>query len=97
MTQGLYVRLVDGRPMQCKDIPDDEFLQAVLRVPGTSVIGWRMRWDVHAELETVLGPIPEKLLLAKARRLMDRGLLGGCPCGCRGDYHPRCNDPYCCR
>jgi hypothetical protein len=46
-----------------------------------------MRWNVHAELETDVGPIPERLFLAKARGLMARGLLGGCACGCRGDYH----------
>lgn len=32
-------------------------------------------------------------------RLESRGLLGGCTCGCRGDWHPsdECDDPvYCC-
>jgi hypothetical protein len=102
MTQGLYVRLIDGRPMQCKDIPDEVFLQAVRRTRSTrgdtDPGGWRMRWDVHATLEAEMGPIPVKLLLAKASRLMDRGLLGGCPCGCRGDYHlPEGCYPTCCR
>ncbi len=30
--------------------------------------------------------LPEKLVLSKMRRLIKRGLVDGCPCGCRGDY-----------
>ncbi len=86
------IRLIDGRRMQCKDIPDDAFLDAVRRTPGydgsTQPAVWRPRWKVQAELEKRLGPIPENLFLAKARRLGRRGLLGGCTdCSCRGDYH----------
>lgn len=29
---------------------------------------------------------PGKVVLAKMKRLIDRGLVDGCPCGCRGDY-----------
>lgn len=29
---------------------------------------------------------PEKLALAKMKQLHKRGLVGGCPCGCRGDF-----------
>jgi hypothetical protein len=93
------IRMVGGRRMQCKDIPDETFLDAVRRTPGTPVGNWRMRWKVQAELEKQTGPIPENLFLAKVRRLFARGLLGGCDCGCRGDYHlsEECNDPeHCC-
>lgn len=90
--------------MQCKDIPDDAFLNAVRRTPGvdgtTEPHAWRMRWEVQAELEKELGPIPENLFLAKAKRLGRRGLLGGCTdCGCRGDYHiaTECPWPSCCQ
>jgi hypothetical protein len=86
--------------MQCKDIPDETFLDAVRSAPPSAAIGWRNRWDVHQALEELTGiDIPEKLLMAKARRLESRGLLGGCTCGCRGDWHPSdaCDDPtYCC-
>lgn len=85
------IRLVDGRPMQCKDIPDQLFIDAVRRTPapfGNMRPGaWRMRWDVQHELEKTTGPIPEKLFLAKASKLFARKILGGCSCGCRGDYH----------
>ena len=29
---------------------------------------------------------PEKVALAKMRSLIKRGLVDGCPCGCRGDF-----------
>lgn len=75
--------------MQCKDIPDAVFLGAV-RAASSTPSGWSMRWDVQTALEVALGcvDVPDKLLLAKARRLESRGLLGGCTCGCRGDWHP---------
>jgi hypothetical protein len=77
-----------ARRMQCKDIPDELFLAAVRRTSGLGgPSNWRMSWDVHTELETAIGPVPENLFRAKARKLCDAGKLGGCPCGCRGDYH----------
>lgn len=93
------LRYVDGRRMQCKDIPDEAFLNAVRRSPGTSAMNWRNRWEVHAELELALGVIPENLLLAKARKLIAAGKMGGCPCGCRGDFHlpEDCDASNCCR
>lgn len=80
------VRLVNGRRMQCKDIPNDVFLDAVRRAgePGK----WRLRRDVHGLLEQQVGPVPENLFMAKARKLIARGLMDGCACGCRGDFVP---------
>jgi hypothetical protein len=97
------IRLIGSRRMQCKDIPDAVFMAAVLRTPGASSTApgaWRRAGDVKDELEAVLGPIPENLFRAKARSLYERHILGGCPCGCRGDFHPveHCIAPgYCCR
>lgn len=84
--------------MKCKDIPDATFLDAVRRTAGTPSQNWRMRWDVQATLEAAIGPVPENLFMAKARRLSVRKLLGGCPCGCRGDFHPadECRAPGMC-
>lgn len=68
----------------CKDIPDEVFLRAVKDSPGH----WRTAMDVGAELDRSLGvPVPGNLFWAKAARLIKRGLLHGCPCKCRGDYH----------
>lgn len=85
--------------MQCKDIEDEVFVTAVRSAPASSSARWRTRWDVHNALEEVIGPVPENLFMAKARRLISRGLIGGCPCGCRGNWHPadECYGPeYCC-
>lgn len=84
------LRYIGGRLMQCKDIPDAAVCDAIRNTPGTGAPApapWRMRWEVQAALEEVTGPIPEKLFLAKIRRLFAKGLVGGCDCGCRGDYH----------
>lgn len=88
MTSPTLRQMPDGRLMQCKDIPDAVFLGAVRNTPGVNDWpgSWRMRWDVQTALEAVVGSLPEKLFLAKARKLMARGLLCGCDCGCRGDY-----------
>jgi hypothetical protein len=97
------VRLVDGRRMQCKDIPDEVFLDAVrCTLPpwptNTGAAPWRMKWDVQATLEAQLGPVPERLFLAKVNKLITAWRLGGCACGCRGDYHlpDECEASHCC-
>ncbi|MFD7995539.1 hypothetical protein [Streptomyces mexicanus] len=77
------IRYINGRPMQCKDIPDLMFLEAVREATETSTANV---WKVQELLENVMGPIPWNLLLAKARRLIAAGKLTGCACGCRGDF-----------
>jgi hypothetical protein len=94
------IRMIGDRKMQCKDIPDEEFLLAVKFTPTPDgrydLHLWRMRWDVQATLEAVRGPIPTKLFLAKASKLIVADKLHGCDCGCRGDYHfPRSDGPCC--
>lgn len=99
-TDSPTIRMVGGRRMQCKDIPDEVFLDAVRQARASANCGWRTRWEVHAELELAVGMVPENLLMAKARKLIARRLMGGCACGCRGDWHPadECVDGvYCCR
>lgn len=80
------IRLIDGRRMQCKDVPDVAFLDAVR---GTAQGTWLLSsaaWDVQEVVKRRVGPVPGNLFRAKARRLIQRGLLDGCACGCRGDY-----------
>jgi hypothetical protein len=69
-------------------------------IPPIPDHGWMTatRWDVAAVLaghpEAVgtaeasqdFGNMPWKVVLAKAKRLMRRRLIDGCPCGCRGDF-----------
>jgi hypothetical protein len=82
--------------LECKDIADDVFLAAVEQTEPLAR-SWRMSWAVRKTLEGLIGePVPDKLLIAKARKLIDRGLLHGCPCGCRGDFHLPAADGKCC-
>lgn len=76
-----------------KDIPDDVFLDAVRQLQHAGAC--RSRWNVEAVLaglpvdrapyDEVPG-VPSKVVLAKAAKLIRRGLLHGCACGCRGDF-----------
>ena len=71
-------------PRQCKDIPDRPVLEFLLSHRGK----W-CNWyfgddrDVHLAMPE---NTPEKLVLAKMRMLIRRGVVTGCPCGCRGDF-----------
>lgn len=78
------LRYVGDRLMQCKDIPDQLVLDAVTdREPGWST---QTTGRICEALEQQLGPVPWNLLLAKLRRLVARGLIDGCPCGCSGGF-----------
>lgn len=61
-----------------RDISDDDFIAAVraVRMPW----GWATVGDLALHLDA-----PFKVVLAKLRRVIGRGLVDGCPCGCRGD------------
>lgn len=87
------------RPTKCSDIPDGLFLAAVDQAAALRGFSVAFVWDVavvlagHPELVgTSLatsddGPgLPDPLVRAKARKLIRRGLLDGCWCGCRGDF-----------
>lgn len=69
--------------MQAKDIPDDDFLAFIAERGAGKPAGWVHTWDLAEGWPDV----PPKVLLAKARQLIKRNLLGGCGCGCRGDFH----------
>lgn len=89
------VRYIDGRRMQCKDIPDDVLIGVIRRTEPVN--GWRMLWHVSDELEATIGPVPRNLLMAKLRKLCASGKVAGCACGCRGDFHlpEECGAPGC--
>ena len=62
-----------------------------------SAMPWRSRWAVHEALEARLGiEIPGNLFMAKARKLVAKKKLHGCPCGCRGDFHVPGDPAGCC-
>lgn len=79
-----------------RDIPDVVFLRAVAAASRHGL--WATRWDVACILggyaldapdRPPLGEVPgvpQKVVLAKFRRIERRGLARGCDCGCRGDF-----------
>lgn len=94
-----HCRCVDYH--HARDIPDVTFLRAVARCQEADPRmpnGWR--WALRDDVTRVLGGIPPdanvsssevpgvpwKVVLAKFRRVRDRGLVDGCDCGCRGDF-----------
>jgi hypothetical protein len=71
--------------IQCKDIPDKPILEFLLANKGT----WCNWFKDHENSVRVAMPqnlASDKLVLAKMSRLMERGLVDGCDCGCRGDF-----------
>lgn len=89
--------------MQAKDIPDDLFVQAVAECSlrqareWLAASAWCNRYDVTEWLSERMGvAVPEKVVLAKARAVIKKGRMDGCPCGCRGDFDLRGypDDPF---
>jgi hypothetical protein len=66
--------------VQCKDIPDEPILQFLLKAKG-NLCSW---YSVRNALPE--NTAPKKLILAKMSQLIKKGLIDGCPCGCRGDF-----------
>jgi hypothetical protein len=73
------------KPRKAADISDRTVLEFLAQHQG--------RWATHGEgysMPTVADAMPvhtpHKLQLAKMRALHKRGFVGGCCCGCRGDW-----------
>jgi hypothetical protein len=72
---------VEAAAKQCKDIDDAALVRFVAdkqRELGT----WVCVWD----LEPPYSELPDRLFRAKMGKLIKKGYLTGCNCGCRGDY-----------
>lgn len=63
------------------DLSDVDVLIAVIGRGADRSLG-ACGWDVAEEFPNT----PEKVVLAKLRRLGKRKIIDGCPCGCRGDW-----------
>jgi hypothetical protein len=75
--------------MQCKDIPELPILKFLYSHEEGN--GWCNWFDLRFP-NSVKHAFPEeirntKLVLAKMRQMIKKGLVNGCPCGCRGDFH----------
>jgi len=73
--------------VQCKDIPDAPILRFL---SGQSAwAGWHdlpRTGEYCPTVRDAMPEVPDKLVLAKMRTLIRRGLVSGCGCGCRGDF-----------
>lgn len=78
--------------MQCKDIPDRPILEFLSksRIWGTWYAGEDGILPENSVRRAMPEPdgimLPDKLVQAKMKQLIRRGLVIGCTCGCRGDY-----------
>lgn len=71
--------------MKAADIADRRLIEAIWHInwakePG--IYRWALIWDLEEELPE----FPTKVIRAKCRALIRRGLIDGCDCGCRGDF-----------
>lgn len=72
---------------RARDIPQEEIVAAVRAVRGRNgVDAWATTWDLVEHL----AHFPSKAVLARVRKLVKRGVLGGHVCSltrpyCRGD------------
>jgi hypothetical protein len=79
---------------KASDIPDEMILKYLAQHQGrwtmlfrTEFSTWLNNHPQSLYRRTVVPDgTPEKVLRAKMRSLYKRGLVGGCPCGCRGDF-----------
>ena len=83
--------------LQCKDIPDASILRFLAELPArVGAHPWPPGRgalpvdDPRCYITSIWPAFPagveHRLVLAKMRRLCDRDLVDGCPCGCRGDF-----------
>jgi len=73
--------------VKTKDISDKAVLEYLAQFQGK----WTSLWygnlsDVNDVYYAMPKDTPPKVALSKMKRLHARGLVGGCPCGCRGDF-----------
>jgi hypothetical protein len=69
--------------MKCKDIPDRPILEMLAQNPAQWHNWCWPKWNV---CDAMPKDIPPKLAHAKMRMMIRRGVVDGCPCGCRGDF-----------
>lgn len=71
------------RRIKAADIPDETLLRVVDHIQRESGM-WALTPDIAAVIEDC--HVPWKVVNAKLAKLINRGLLDGCTCGCRGDF-----------
>lgn len=79
--------------MKASDIPDIDVLERVQACQEGrceavlhDLFFRAPHWSMTAVVQEALPEFPPKVVAAKLSRLLRRGLLTGCDCGCRGDW-----------
>lgn len=70
------------KPIQCKDIDEKPILKFLFK---------NKICILHDDYDNSINKsfpynTPQKLIIAKLYKLVKRGLIDGCCCGCRGDF-----------
>ena len=73
----------EGAALKASDISDALICQTIYNCGGTSEFNWAWTMDIFPALSN----FPEKVVLAKLRKAIKKGLAKGCTCGCRGDFY----------
>lgn len=81
---GVTWKLVHKR-LQCKHIPDRPILEFLRSLNGEWA-NWSSFGDDNSVRRAMPAGTPCLLVIAKMRQMMHRGVVDGCPCGCRGDF-----------
>ncbi len=72
--------------MQCKDIPDRPILEHVKKHGGIGCTWFNLEDTPKSVIHAMPKGLPQKIVLAKMKQLIRRGVVSGCGCGCRGDF-----------
>lgn len=74
------------KQIQAKDIPEQPIIDYLIGLNGK----WATHWTgmiMPSITENAIPPnTPEKVILAKLRAMIKKGVIQGCACGCRGDF-----------
>lgn len=79
------------KTVQAKALTDERVLAAIDAVEDKvrSQDLNRASWFMRCDFADYFPELPEKVVLAKMKTMIRRGLIDGCTCGCRGDFE-RC-------
>lgn len=73
--------------MQCKEIPDSAVLDFLRTRPrGSPAFAFGPEICGEDSIFNAFPAAPRKVMMAKLRRLIERKMIRGCVCGCRGDF-----------
>ena len=82
-----------SKQLQAKHIPDIAVLRVLARAGVTGDCGegpWHT-YETNPSMPAIQDAFPpacpRSLMRAKMAALIKKGLVGGCTCGCRGDFH----------